>query len=56
MQTLSDNELAAYIRGRRDEQKEMIKQLENIRRMGFLDLTQCKLILDNMIVTDQRPS
>jgi hypothetical protein len=56
MQTLSDKELAAYLKGRRDEQSAIIKELENIRRLGFLDLTQCRIILDNLSVIDQRPS
>jgi|688.fasta_scaffold1088234_3 hypothetical protein len=56
MQTLSDKELAAYLKGRRDEQKAIIKELDNIRRLGLIELTQCKLILDNMSVIDQRPA
>jgi hypothetical protein len=56
MQTLSDKELAAYLKGRRDEQNAIIKELENIRRLGLIDLTQCRLIMDNLIVIDRRPA
>jgi hypothetical protein len=56
MQTQSDKELAAYLKGRRDEQSAILKQIENIRRLGFLDLTQCRLIIDNIVTIDQRPS
>jgi hypothetical protein len=56
MQTQSVSELSAYLKGRRDEQNAILKAIENIRRLGLLDMTQCRLIIDNIAKIDQRPS
>jgi hypothetical protein len=52
--TQLDRELAAYLRGRRDETKDIYNILERLRRLGLLELDQCSVIIDYMSRVDRR--
>jgi hypothetical protein len=49
-----DNELAAYIRGRRDETKDVYKVLEIVRRLGHIDTETASIIIDHLSRIDRR--
>lgn len=49
-----DNELAAYIRGRRDQTNDVYKALEVVRRLGYIDLNTASVIIDHIAHIDQR--
>lgn len=52
---LSDNELAAYNRGRRDEYNATLKVLEMMRVFGYLSVDECNRLIDYLAVVDRRP-
>lgn len=49
-----DRELAAYIRGRRDELNDVYKVLEIVRLHGFIDVDSCMKIIDYLSRVDRR--
>jgi hypothetical protein len=53
-QTQLDRELAAYLRGRRDEMKDTYQVLEVVRRLGFIDLDTAATIIDYLAKVDRR--
>jgi len=52
--TQLDKELAAYLRGRRDELNDVYKVLEIVRRYGFIDIDTCVKIIDHLSKIDRR--
>jgi len=50
-----DKELAAYLKGRRDEANETLRVLEIVRRLGYLDIETCGKIIDYLARIDKRP-
>jgi hypothetical protein len=53
--TLLDNELAIYLRGRRDEQNATSDALNLLRVQNLLDVATCNLILEYLDTLDRRP-
>jgi hypothetical protein len=52
--TQLDKEIAAYIRGRRDELNDVYKVLEIVRRYGHIDLDTASIIIDYLSRVDRR--
>jgi len=52
--TQLDKELAAYLRGRRDELNDVYRVLETVRRWGYLDIDTCSRIIDHLSKIDRR--
>lgn len=52
--TQLDRELAAYLRGRRDELNDVYKVLEIVRRLGFIDVNTANSIIDHLARVDRR--
>lgn len=55
MQTIpADKELAAYLKGRRDEANATLQVLEIVRRLGYLDFDTCGILIDYLARIDKR--
>jgi hypothetical protein len=51
----ADEELTAYLKGRRDEANETLRVLEIVRRLGYLDFDTCGTLIDYLARIDRRP-
>ena len=54
-QTQLDNELQAYLRGRRDEMHDFYRVLEKVRVLGLIDIDTANSIIDHLAIIDRRP-
>jgi hypothetical protein len=52
---IPSDKVAAYIKGRRDEQASVVSIIDLLRIEGFLGVDTCNILLDYMNKIDQRP-
>ena len=52
---IPSDKVAAYIKGRRDEQNAIVSVLDLLRIQGFLGVDTCNILLDYINKIDQRP-
>jgi hypothetical protein len=52
---IPSDKVAAYIKGRRDEQNAIVSVLDLLRIQGFLNIDTANILLDYINKIDQRP-